>query len=41
MTMNVLAAVARFERDLLIERTQPSCNAHGPKASGLAAACAE
>jgi putative DNA-invertase from lambdoid prophage Rac len=22
MTMNVLAAVARFERDLLIERTQ-------------------
>jgi hypothetical protein len=35
MAMNVLAAVAQFEHDLLIERN-PDCNAHGPKASGPA-----
>jgi putative DNA-invertase from lambdoid prophage Rac len=32
MTMNVLAAVAQFERDLLIERTQSGLSGRGRKA---------
>jgi class 3 adenylate cyclase len=35
--MGVIAAVAQFERDLLIERTWPSRRAPGPRESALAA----
>jgi hypothetical protein len=37
MTMGVIAAVAQFERDLLIERTLLGRHVPGPRESALAA----
>jgi DNA invertase Pin-like site-specific DNA recombinase len=38
ITLIVLGAVAQFERNLLIERTQSGCSRHGRPARSLAGA---